>query len=515
MTEHHVPARRPGAAVLAAVVLAAVAMAVSGVLLATVAHHPSTTAPAPAATASAAAPDAVVTIASGARPIAVPNSFLGISTEYWTLPVWARQPALLDRTLALVRPDGPLLLRIGGDSADHTTWAPQRELPEWVFEITPAWLRQTSAIVRGTGARLILDLNLITASPAQAARWATVARRRLPAGSIVAFEVGNEPDIYSRSSWQQKTGGTLRLPQRITAQAYARAFAGYDKALESAPPEIPLYGPALAEPQKNLSWITSLLSRPHPDLRAITGHRYPYSQCSHPGMRTYPTIGRVLSENATAGMAATIRPAVRLAARHHLPLRLTEINSVTCGGRRGVSDTFATALWAPDALFELMQAGARSASVHVRADAINMAFSITAHGLVSHPLFYGMIVFSKMLGPGAQLVPVHVTKSPAAHLKAWAVRVSGNVMHVLLINKGSRRQRVLLRLHATGPATVQRLRAPSVSARSGVTLGGQHLTPAATWQGTATTEAVTAGPSGPQVSVPGYSAALVTVSVTP
>ena len=37
-----------------------------------------------------------------------------------------------------------------------------------------------------------------------------------------------------------------------------------------------------------------------------------------------------------------------------LRFRLDEVNSVTCGGTRGVSDTFATALWAPDALLSLL-----------------------------------------------------------------------------------------------------------------------------------------------------------------
>jgi hypothetical protein len=38
-----------------------------------------------------------------------------------------------------------------------------------------------------------------------------------------------------------------------------------------------------------------------------------------------------------------------LAHRAGFPFRLTEQNSVTCGGLAGVSNTFATALWAPAA----------------------------------------------------------------------------------------------------------------------------------------------------------------------
>ena len=75
---------------------------------------------------------ATVTIAPGARPIAVPRGYFGLSTEYWTLPFFARHVTELERVLSLlhVRGSGPFVLRVGGDSADHTFWiARARRLP--------------------------------------------------------------------------------------------------------------------------------------------------------------------------------------------------------------------------------------------------------------------------------------------------------------------------------------------------------------------------------------------------
>jgi hypothetical protein len=51
-------------------------------------------------------------------------------------------------------------------------WSPTKEQPEWVFELTPSWLGQVGQIVRQTHVKLILDLNLVTTTPALAARWA-------------------------------------------------------------------------------------------------------------------------------------------------------------------------------------------------------------------------------------------------------------------------------------------------------------------------------------------------------
>ena len=468
----------------------------------------------PPATVPAPVP-AQLSLAPTGGPVRVPGAFLGISTEYWTVSVWARHQPLLARVLAMLRVDAPLRLRIGGDSADHAFWAPHRELPEWVFELTPSWLTQVSRIVRQSHIRLILDLNLVTSTPQQAAHWARTAEAKLPAGSIRAFEVGNEPDIYSRSSWQHKTAGSGAppLPAQITATSYASSYASYARALAAAAPGVPLLAPALAEPQKNISWVAALLRAPHPGLKGITAHRYPYSACSHrPSSPTHPTIARVLNENATAGMARTALSVERVSDRAHLPLWLTEINSVTCGGTRGVSNTFATALWAPDALLELVRAGSESASVHVRADAVNMAFSLTDRGLVAHPLFYGMVLFARTVGRGAQLMPSRLVAPTSAHLKAWVVRLPGNVLHVLLINKGAQAVAVRLNLPVTGPGTVQRLLAPSVRAASGVTFNGQQLGADALWHGTPSAETFDAAAGGP-LTVPGYSAALVTLTL--
>jgi hypothetical protein len=449
--------------------------------------------------------------------VTVPSSFLGVSTEYWTIPVWARQMGLLRRVLGMLSQDGPIRLRIGGDSADRALWAPTKELPEWVFELTPSWLAQTSEIVGQSHVELILDLNLVTSTPALAARWAGTAVASLPKRSIIAFEIGNEPDIYSRREWQRITAaaGVPPLPSRITATSYARSFASYANALAKAAPGVPLLAPALAEPQKNYGWVTKLLRARHPGLVGITAHRYPYDACARRGSPTYPTIARVLSQNATAGMGRTALRVEHISDRGGLPLWLTEINSVTCGGSKGVSDTFATALWAPDALFELIRAGVESASVHVRADAINTAFSLTRHGLVAHPLFYGLLVFARMLGPGAQLIPLHLAAPAALHLKAWAVRLSSGAIHVLLLNKGGRSVHVRLELPFQGAANLQRLTAPKVSSTGSVTLGNQHLTSGATWTGTPRTDAVAPTGNGYVISVPRYSAALVTAQLRP
>ena len=465
---------------------------------------------------------AEVTIPAQEKLTQIPRSFLGLSTEYWTLPVAERYIALDGRVLSLlhVRGDGPFVLRIGGDSSDRTFYAPRiRKLPNWAFGLTPAYVTRTARMVRELRLRVILDLNLATGTPRLDGAAVQHAMAEIPRGRVIAFEIGNEPDLDRSSvlSFAIKRGrsGARMLPSDATPPGYARDFSAYERVLSRVAPHVPLLGPALADPYGHLSWISTLLAAPHPGLGGITVHRYPYSACTSPGSPKYPTIGRLLSENATAGMAQTVRPAVRLAHRAGLPVRLSELNSVTCGGVAGVSNTFATALWAPDAAFELMHAGVQEIFLHARQYAINDPFAFDDGGLRVRPLLYGLILFARTLGPDAQLVPVQEQSKRYEHLKAWAVKVRGDTLHVLLLNKGPRPLRLALTLPATRAATVSRMLAPSPRSRSGVTLGGQQLNSDGRWVGTALQEVVTPRAHRYSLALQGFSAALVTVSTAP
>ena len=479
---------------------------------------------------------AQITVAADAARSAVPTSYLGLSTEYWALPLWSGEMPLLERALSLVRVRGkaPLILRVGGDSADHAFWDPNAgaggiRVPAWAFTLAPRWLAQARALVRTLGVRLILDLNLITDTPAAAAQWARAAEAGLPRHSIDAFEVGNEPDIYSRADWLAITAGRslegrpaarasagASLPAALTARDYVHDFHAYAGVLGQVAPQVMLAGPALANPVHHDRWVQTLIDGAHRSLGMVTIHRYPYTGCpGRRGTRSYATVGRVLSPAASTGLAQAVRPLVDAAHDAGLPLRLTELNSVNCGGRSGVSDAFATALWAPDALFALLRDGVDGVNLHVRAAAINAPFALSPAGLQARPLLYGLILFARTLGPHAQLVTLRSHLSRPANLAAWAVRAGRDTLHVLLIDKSRRAERVSLRLPATGTARVLRLLAPGAAARTGVTLGGRALGAAGNWQGSAEHQTVAPRGGAYTVSVRSMSAALISVRVRP
>lgn len=404
---------------------------------------------------------------------------------------------------------------------------------------------------------MILDLNLITANPQLAGAWAREAERGFPRGSIVGFEVGNEPDIYDRRFWLEHTDpASGLLPRAVTARSYARDFHAYAQTLAGrrtadhaqaasaiqrnarwlfaavhAPSpaqasearirravvragDVPLLGPALSGPRRHHKWITTLLHGPHPQLGAISVHQYPFTVCVSPTAHSFATLRRVLSPRATAGMASALAPALHIARRVGLPVLVTEFNSVTCGGRRGVSNAFATALWSPDALLTLARAGVRAAFLHVRAFSYNTPFELTGHGARVRPLLYGLILFRRTLGPDARLANLRRSPNTPAALATWAVQ-NRRSLRVLLINKRARAALVRLKVPAHGIAHLQRLTAPSAAATSRVTLAGQWLDRRLRWRGRRVTTSVAAHHDIYRVRVPGFSAALLDLATAP
>ena len=442
---------------------------------------------------------AVATITAKTSMLRVPRSFFGLSTEYSELPTYESQLSIFERVLALlrVRDGGPLVLRIGGDSADKTYWNPgSRRLPPGSFVLTPGWFQQTGKLVGQLGLRVILDLNLAARSPHMAAALARAALGYLPAGTIAGFEIGNEPD---------------RFGHEYSITDYAADYRAYARALARVAPRIPLMGPAITSTASNFNWLEGVVAADRAELGVLTGHRYPLSACAHPNSPNYPTIARVLSDTTSAVMARSVKPTVRLAHQSRRPFRLDEANSVTCGGLAGVSDTFATALWAPDALAEVLSTGADGVNVHIRPGKVNAPFLVNRHGLTARPLLYGLILFARALGLGGRLVRLDVRAPRSAHLDAWGVQGRGKGLHVLLIDRGSDSVNIDLRAAGSSDATVERLLAPSAKATAGVTLDGQQLGLDGTWSGHKTVQTIRRGTTGYRLTLPGLSAALVSV----
>jgi hypothetical protein len=169
-------------------------------------------------------------------------------------------------------------------------------------------------------------------------------------------------------------------------------------------------------------------------------------------------------------MAQTLAPLVRRLPPRRVA-RVDEMNSVDGGGVSGVSDTFASALWALDTLFEFLRAGISGVNVHTFPAARYALYSAPRDGEWRvRPEFYGLLLFSRAAPAGAQLLRVHAAPAAAANpaVDVRATRGLDGRLRVVVINKDLVDHVVALNgpgVPARRTATLSRLLAP-------VTTGG-------------------------------------------
>jgi len=131
-----------------------------------------------------------------------------------------------------------------------------------------------------------------------------------------------------------------------------------------------------------------------------------------------------------------------------------------------------------------------------------------------HPEYYGMMMFAQAAPAGARLLKTG--SAVPAGVKLWATRATDGVIHVVVINKrlgGSEFLRLRI-AGAHGPAEVEQLRAPSIHATGGVTLGGQTFgaeTATGVLAGAAAHPTVAPAGGAYAITVPAASATMLTI----
>jgi hypothetical protein len=466
--------------------------------------------------------DSTVDVSATTSGAPIPAGFLGLSVEYWALTTYTgNNPQAIDPVLEqLVRniaTGGIPSLRIGGDSTDKTwwpvgNWAQPRGV---MYSLTPSWLAAARALSSAINARLLLGVNLEANNPLVSAAEASALVSGLGSSSVQALELGNEPNWYSKFAFYRANNG-LRIFGRPAGYSL-RDFTGQFSQVAGLVPPVPLAGPTIG----GNDWLSQLRQfvASEPALGVVTLHRYPLNRCyTTPGMPDYPSIRNLLSPASSTGLAATVTPYVRIAHASGLTLRVDELNSVACGGKPGVSDTFASALWSVDALFAMAHAGVDGVNVHTFPGAAYQLFTFarSTRGWVAslRPEYYGLLLFARAAPAGSHLLRVFA--HGARGVRAWATRALDGRVRVTVLNTDVRHSHVV-RIAPPISARIgmlTRLLAPNAAARRGITLGGQSFGAAtATGRpvGTSTVLRLSAVKRSYTVALPAASAAMLTL----
>ncbi len=448
----------------------------------------------------------------------IPADFLGFSCEKKILSRDCFQP----QNTALIRLFqylGPGVLRIGGHAVESTFWSagdsgPLKAMangkgyePEEPVTLGPRSIDGLFGFAKESGWRVIYGLNLGANRPDMAAEEAAYA---LQAGgaAVLALEVGNEPNLFSRNGKSAKNDARdLKLlvlrDGKYTYERFRAEFEAYYRAIVAKSPHAPFAGPGTT---KTCDWVPGFARDFKGRVALITSHTYPLSAKEEdPKSPRFASIENLLSTNIEEDWL----PKLKAATAAGLPWRLGECNTASGGGKPGVSNVFVAALWCADFLFKVAERGGAGVNLHGGFTPGRYSPIYFLNGEYHPaPIYYGMLLFRQ----AAQGRVLPVDCQTLAKLTAHAVLGDDHKLRVVLINKDLtqpvRATIVAGPLHTK--AHVVRLCAPSPTSAEGVTLAGSAIAKDGTWS-PQPAEVVLCANGHYDVTLPLSSAAMVTI----
>lgn len=417
----------------------------------------------------------------------VESDAIGLSFESSLLARSDVFDARNDSLVALIRALAPAgVIRIGANDSEFCRWTRDpaaRIAPPFRWLIRPGAIDRLAGFLDACGWRLIYGVNLGHGEPARAADEAAYVTRRL-GERLMALQVGNEPDLYAHNG--------LRADGYSVSQCLDE-WRRYVAAIRRRVPDAPIAGPDVAY---GADWVDAFARRAAHELRFASCHHYATGPAEDP---------RVDIASMLAPLPQWLDRVAAIAADAGLRWRITEGNSCYNHGKRGVSDTLASALWAIDTLFEIARRDCLGFCFHCGPGRPYTVVDLDpASGRWQpRPIYYGLQLAAQALG--AQLVQVeggddglrlHAGVAASGAVSVIAVNVDPLVARDITIgcDRPLRAGR-MLSLHG-----------PALAARHGLTLGGVPVEEGASapirWSPLASTA------DGPVLSVPPATALL-------
>jgi len=448
-----------------------------------------------------------VNLSDPGRP--VPSGYLGLSFEVTDLAQIASYGERGD-LVSMLRSLGPGLLRFGGVSSDtQIAWTDSRTpAPRWATRLLEARdFRLLRVLAQQSGWKVLLTVGLAHYDPEAAAREVAAAKAALGPW-LQGVEVGNEPDAYGRHGLRS---GSWDF------QHYAQQVDSYRHAIAALAPGVPLAGPGVSGSRVYIRWGPREAATQQPLM--LTGHHYPLGCHQHPA----PSIARLLSGAIRSEEEESLDRYMAVSRATGIPFRMDEAGSVSCGGEAGISNTFAAALWAANYIAQSMDA--EVSGINLEGNPANcLGYSpvcaarpkkLAEGALTAQPAWYALLLTKGLVGDRPVRSSVAKTGG-AANVSVSALLAPGGGLRLLVAEEEpSDHGGVSLTLHVGSQfssATVLALRAPSLKATSGVTLGGSSVSAAGSWSPPASLPRIPVHAGVVSVRIPAASAALISVN---
>jgi len=193
------------------------------------------------------------------------------------------------------------VIRVGGNTSDYASYAPNAR-PASVPEsqggsvVNDAGLHDLGGFLDRTGWQLIWGLNLGNGTERNAVQEAKAVMATAK-DHLIAFEIGNEPDLFSAQQRHRSPG--------YTYDAFLREYRAFRDAIRKAIPHAQFAGPDAAI---QTDWVVNFARDEGNDTKLLTQHYYREGQnptstaekLLHPDPKLAPMLAKLRGASQSA-----------------------------------------------------------------------------------------------------------------------------------------------------------------------------------------------------------------------
>ena len=298
----------------------------------------------------------------------MPVDFVGLSYEVQQLAdptFFSAQNSGLIREFKALSSTG--VLRLGGNTSEFAYWKPAPDSPEpehpqvreaegepkaHYYAVTVEAVRNLAEFLQATGWTCLYGIGMGTNTPARAAEEAAFVAETL-GNRLQYFQVGNEADLFARH---------LRDPKTWSARTYLEEWLTLARAIAARVPAAKFGMPDVVGA---VSWLVEIADRwtsiqAPPQVTTLSHHYYFGGPATNPDVN----IPNLLKPATMQRVEKTANIATAAASKIGARVRMTEGNTCYRGGKPGVSDVFAAALWSADYSLLLASNGYSGINMH-------------------------------------------------------------------------------------------------------------------------------------------------------
>jgi len=298
----------------------------------------------------------------------MPIDFVGLSYEVQQLSdpsFFSAQNSGLIHAFKALSSSG--VLRLGGNTSEFAYWkaAPSSAEPEHpqvrevvgepkarYYAVTTEAVKNLAEFLDATGWNCIYGVGMGTNTPPRAAEEAGFVAEKL-GNRLQYFQIGNEADLFARH---------LRDPKTWSVKTYLDEWLTLARAIAARVPTAKFGMPDVAS---DVSWLTEIADQwpsiqTPPRVTTLTHHYYFGGPATNPEVN----IPNLLKPATMQKVQNSANIATAAGSRMDARVRMTEGNTCYRGGKPGVSDVFAAALWSADYSLLLASSGYSGVNLH-------------------------------------------------------------------------------------------------------------------------------------------------------